>query len=137
MTLKICHQCQKPKDLETGFSRDRSQKDGRQNRCKACNNEYRLAHKAQINRYKRSYNKRPAQRAYRQAYEETHPKRQRPVYLKNRAKRLAAMRAYYRKNKAAIAARQKAYNLKNKERLSRRRKARYRYRKLQRQLLLA
>src|SRR4029077_19012705 len=107
---KVCHKCGQSKDLETGFSRDRTRADGRQSQCKACNNEYRLAHKTRITRYHRAYNKRPSQRAYRAAYAKAHPELNayRSAYhFKNREKNLAAMRVYYRKNKAAILARQR------------------------------
>jgi hypothetical protein len=108
MPEKICNKCGKPKDLETGFSRDRTKADGRQSQCKACNNEYRLAHKTRITRYHRAYNKRPSQKAYQKAYAKAHLESRRARHFRNREKNLACMRAYYRKNKAAILARKKA-----------------------------
>ena len=115
MPDKVCRKCGKPKDLETGFSRDRTKADGRQSQCKACNNEYRLAHQARITRYHRVYIKRPSQKAYRKAYAKAHSESRRARHFQNREKNLARMRVYYRKNKTKILARQKASKTKKKK----------------------
>jgi hypothetical protein len=128
MAIKICRKCKQPKDLETAFSRDRYQKDGHQNRCKACNRDYQQTHKPQIAHYKRSYSKRPAQVAYRRAYEQAHPRLRadrRARHFQNREENLARMRDWYRRNKASVAARRKAYYQKYKKRISNYNKLRY------------
>ena len=101
MDSKICTKCGETKPLDGGFYRDKSARDGRQARCKACAKAYHadwyaknrdevLAHQAE----------------YRQENRDTILARKAEYYAENRDAALAYRAEYYAKNRDEVLAQQ-------------------------------
>ena len=82
--MKTCSKCGETKDVSE-FSKDRSRRDGLQNRCKACMLAYREANKERVAEKNRAY------------------------YEANKERLVERQRAYYEANKEGVIERQRAY----------------------------
>lgn len=96
--------CENPQPLEA-FSKDKSQKDGRQKRCKTCNRNYNAANLERITQRRAQY--RQGRRAELAA-------KQRDYYSVNKDARLSYGRSYQVLNRSSIRAQKKAYRQRNR-----------------------
>ena len=101
---KVCSKCGVPKDVGE-FHRDRSHKDGRRSRCKACNDEY--------------------YREHREANREKLAEKQRAYYAENREKCIERQRAYKDVNSGKIARYHHDYHAANRERRNEQKREHY------------
>jgi 5-methylcytosine-specific restriction endonuclease McrA len=127
---KRCCTCGETKPIEL-FSRNKSEKDGRKHRCKACEANYYAANAAAICQRVKDYQKanpdrvRQQLKAYREENAEYIREWKQKHYLANKEKILAGQREYYVANADRIKKRVRAYVAANKEVVLKRKRAWY------------
>ena len=129
-TEKKCGKCGEVKSADE-FNKDASQKDGKRNRCKACDKAYQQANKEKIAVREKAYNQANKEKiseqgkAYRQANKVKICERNKAYQQANKEKIAVREKAYRQANKGKIAEYHKAYRQANKEKRSEQGKAYY------------
>ena len=120
MTMKVCSKCKETKFFDM-FRRNKNEKDGYHNQCKACLKAYYEANKEMFAEQSKAYrvaNKEryaESKKAYRAANKEKVARQKKAYYEANKEKLAEYNKANYEVNKEKLALQRKAYKENNKD----------------------